>query len=40
MPPDVKEIYMKASFEYIKEGDYYLIRYENGTLKAWGVIKG
>lgn len=40
MPPDVPEVYMKATFEYVKEGDYYLIRYENGTLKAWGVIKG
>jgi len=40
MPPDIEEVYMKATFEYIKEGGYYLIRYENGPLKAWGAIKG
>lgn len=39
-PPDMPKTYMKASFEYIKEGGYYLIRYERGIIKAWGVIKG
>ena len=34
------EIYQEASIEYIKEGGYYLIRYERGDVKAWGAIKG
>lgn len=38
MPED--EIYQEASIEYIKEGGYYLIRYERGDVKAWGAIKG
>lgn len=34
------EIYQEASIEYIKDGGYYLIRYERGDVKAWGAIKG
>ena len=37
-PPQEYE-HMEASIEYIKEGGYYLIRYEKGFLRAWGAIK-
>ena len=39
MPPDVEKIYMDASIEYVKEGNYYLIRYERDRIRAWGAIK-
>lgn len=31
--------HMEANIEYIKEGGYYLIRYEKGFIRAWGAIK-
>ncbi len=34
------EIYQEASIEYIRDGGYYLIRYERGDVKAWGAVKG
>ena len=37
--PPQKYIHMEASIEYIKEGGYYLIKYEKGVLRAWGAIK-
>lgn len=40
MEPDVDEVYMKATIEYVKSGSYYLIMYERGTIRAWGYIKG
>ena len=42
MPPVNKEeeIYQEASMEYIKDGGYFLIRYERGDVKAWAAIKG
>ena len=41
MPPvDTDEdIYQEASMEYVRDGDYYLIRYERGDVKAWSAIK-
>ena len=39
MPPVSEHIDMDASIEYNKEGDYYLIKYQRATIKAWGVIK-
>ena len=36
--PD-EEIYQEATMEYIKDGDYFLIRYERGDVKAWAAIK-
>lgn len=39
MPPDEDKIYMEASIEYIKDGDYYLLKYERGSIRAWGAIK-
>ncbi len=39
MPPDEEQIHMNATIEYIKEGNYYLLKYERGTIRAWGAIK-
>ena len=33
------EIYSNASIQYDKDGDYYLIKYERGRIRAWGAIK-
>ncbi|MDR1168863.1 MAG: hypothetical protein LBK53_08275 [Heliobacteriaceae bacterium] len=38
--PDIPYIHTEASIEYVKEGDYYLIKYEHGTIRAWGAFKG
>lgn len=38
-PPDPNYVYMNATIEYIKEGGYYLVTYENGMYRAWGAIK-
>ena len=38
-PPPKDYIHMEASIDYIKEGGYYLIRYEKGFIRAWGAIK-
>ena len=40
MPPDTPEIHMEASIEYDEKGKYYLIKYQRGTIKAWGAFKG
>lgn len=40
MKPDEPEINMEASIEYIPKGKYYLIKYQRGTIKAWGAFKG
>lgn len=37
-PPKEYE-HMEAEIEYIKDGGYYLIRYEKGFIRAWGAIK-
>ncbi|MDY6358638.1 MAG: hypothetical protein SPL73_02330 [Cyanobacteriota bacterium] len=41
MPPvnEEEEIYQEASMEYIKDGKYFLIRYERGDVKAWAAVK-
>lgn len=39
MPPDEEKIHMEAEIEYVKDGDYYLLKYERGTIRAWGAIK-
>lgn len=41
MPPvDMEEaIYQEATMEYVKDGDYFLIRYERGDVKAWAAVK-
>ena len=38
-PPKHDYIHMEADIEYIKEGGYYLIRYEKAYIRAWGAIK-
>ena len=35
----VKPFTKENEYEYIKEGGYYLIRYEKGFIRAWGAIK-
>lgn len=37
-PPKEYE-HMEATMEYVKDGNYYLIMYEKGFLRAWGAIK-
>ena len=37
--PDKEYVHLEASIDYIKEGGYYLIRYEKGYIRAWGAIK-
>ena len=37
--PKKDYVHMEAHIDYIKEGKYYLIRYERGVIRAWGAIK-
>ena len=37
-PPE-EYVYMNAEIEYVEDGGYYLITYENGAYRAWGAIK-
>lgn len=37
--PKKEYTHLEASIDYIKEGGYYLIRYEKGVIRAWGAIK-
>lgn len=39
MPHVEDYVHKEATIEYDKEGDYYLIKYQRGTIKAWGAIK-
>ena len=38
-PEPEEYVYQNASIEYISEGGYYLVTYENGMYRAWGAIK-
>ncbi len=40
MPPDEPKIYSEAEIEYNPKGQYYLIKYQRGTIKAWGAFRG
>ena len=40
MTPDKPEIFMEADIEYDSQGGYYIVRYQKGIIKAWGVFKG
>lgn len=42
MPPvnEEEDIYQEAGIEYVPSGNYYLIKYERGDVRAWGAIKG
>ncbi|MBQ7764525.1 hypothetical protein IJ384_04045 [bacterium] len=37
--PSKEYVHLDASIDFIKEGGYYLIRYEKGYIRAWGAIK-
>lgn len=37
--PEEPQIYNNASIEYDEKGNYYLIKYERGRIRAWGAIK-
>lgn len=37
--PKKEYTHLEASIDYVKEGSYYLIRYEKGFIRAWGAIK-
>lgn len=37
--PQTEYIYSNATIDYIKDGSYYLIKYEKGFIRAWGAIK-
>jgi len=39
MPADEEKVHMEASIEYNENGKFYLIKYERGTIRAWGAIK-
>lgn len=39
IPADENQIYTNATIEYDEKGDYYLIKYERGRIRAWGAIK-
>lgn len=38
-PEPEEYVYQNATIEYISEGGYYLVTYENGMYRAWGAIK-
>lgn len=37
--PTEEYTHMEATIEYIKDGGYYLIKYEKGYIRAWGAFK-
>ena len=37
--PQKNYIHLEATIEYIKDGGYYLVKYEKGYIRAWGAIK-
>lgn len=37
--PTQPGIYNEASIEYDVSGDYYLVKYERGRIRAWGALK-
>lgn len=39
MKPDEEKIFSEATIEYNEKGAYYIIKYQKGTIKAWGVFK-
>ena len=40
MSPDEPNVYMEATIEFQPKNNYYLVKYQRGTIKAWGVFKG
>lgn len=39
IPNEETQVYMDATIQYDEKGDYYLIKYECGRIRAWGAIK-
>lgn len=39
IPSMEPEIYSNATIQFDVKGDYYLIKYERGKIRAWGAIK-
>lgn len=39
IPDEEPQVYSNATIQYDNEGDYYLIKYERGKIRAWGAIK-
>jgi len=39
IPDNAPQTYNNATIEYDDEGSYYLIKYERGKIRAWGVVK-
>ncbi len=40
MPADEPQIFMEAELEYNPDDEYFLIKYQRDTIKAWGAFKG
>ena len=38
-PQPKKYEHLEATIEYVKEGGYYLIKYEKGFIRAWSAVK-
>lgn len=39
MPPVEDYVNMEASIEYDEKGNYFVVKYERGTIRAWGAIR-
>lgn len=39
IPDSEPQIYTNATIQYDEKGDYYLIKYERGRIRAWGAIR-
>ena len=40
MPPDEEKVFSEATIEYNNKDNYYIIKYQRGTIKAWGAFRG
>ena len=40
MPPDEEKVFSEAKIEYNNKENYYIIKYQRGTIKAWGAFRG
>lgn len=39
IPNEDPQVYMNATIQYEEKGNYHLIKYERGKIRAWGAIK-
>jgi len=37
--PPAEFVYMNATIEHIENGDYYIVKYEKKSIRAWGAFK-